>query len=79
MNETQTKERLIEVFAEVFHLERDSLPENPTLGQLAEWDSLAHIRLIMAVEEAFGLQFQMEVIPKLISFEALLDELQHGK
>jgi acyl carrier protein len=33
-----------------------SIPDDVRIGQFAAWDSLAHLRLIMRIEEAIGRQ-----------------------
>jgi acyl carrier protein len=42
-----------------------------------EWDSLAHLNIVLGVEEAFGVRFAPERIPELTSMEAILLELKY--
>lgn len=37
------------------------------------WDSLAHVRIIAAIEEEFGFQFSLAQIEEATSVRALLD------
>ncbi len=48
----------------------------PIAETVAGWDSLGHLRLITAVEEAFGVRFQMERIPQLVSPSLLRSEIE---
>lgn len=55
-------EKLNEVFQEVF--DDDSIVVGPetTADDIEDWDSLEHITLISAVEEAFGMKFAMREV-----------------
>ncbi len=52
-----TIERLNEVFRRVFDNPGLSVGPRTTADDVAGWDSLSHVNLINAVEEAFGLKF----------------------
>jgi acyl carrier protein len=49
--------RMPEIFEEVFEYE-GPLSAATTAEDVEEWDSLGHIRLMLAVEQAFGIRFQ---------------------
>jgi acyl carrier protein len=40
------------------------------------WDSLAHLRLLMAVEEEFGVSFSPDEIPELDSVQRIGDAVE---
>jgi len=50
-------ERLTDVFRSVFNDESIELSDDMTASDIDEWDSIAHINLIFAVEEEFGIKF----------------------
>ena len=58
MNREQVIEQLTVVLREVF--DNDDLVARPelTARDVAEWDSLNHIRLIVCVEKAFRIKFK---------------------
>ena len=62
MNRTELKERLNEVFRDVFDDSRIIVNENTTSDDIEDWDSLEHINLIEAVEQEFHMQFQMKEV-----------------
>jgi acyl carrier protein len=41
-------------------------------ADLAAWDSLGHVRLILALEKRFGVQFADESVVNLVSVDAIL-------
>jgi acyl carrier protein len=42
---------------------------------VSSWDSVAHINLILELEDVFGIRFPTEVIPKLDSAARLQEEI----
>lgn len=56
-DERDIYQRLAPVFQEVF--DEDALVPTPemTADDVDEWDSISHIRLVVAIEEAFGVRF----------------------
>lgn len=63
--------RLTRCFAAVF----PSLPEQQittaSLDTVEGWDSVAAATLITAIEEEFGVEFDMETVGNLTSYEAI--------
>lgn len=49
--------RLTSVFREVFDDDELELKPDMTADDVDGWDSLAHIRLILSVQKAFGVKF----------------------
>ncbi len=50
-------ERLQEVFQTVFADDSIELTAQTTAKDIPAWDSVAHINLMFAIEQAFGIQF----------------------
>ena len=51
--------KLNEVFQDVFDDESIEVGEATTSNDIEDWDSLEHINLIAAVEQEFGVKFNM--------------------
>lgn len=64
---------LKEVFLNV--LDVDSIAETDSAETIHSWDSVRHLNLIMAIEERFGLTFDADEIPGLISVSAISEAL----
>lgn len=58
------------LLAEALALSESDLPANPRLGQIDQWDSLAHTRILMAIEERIGRPLDAETA---ITIESLDD------
>jgi acyl carrier protein len=50
------------VFQRVFEDNNLKIRDDMTAADVPQWDSLAHINLIVEIEEEFGLQFTVEDI-----------------
>ena len=59
MNREEVFEKLNEVFRDVFDDESITVTEATTADDIEEWDSLEHINLLAAVEQEFGMKFNM--------------------
>lgn len=62
MNREQVIERLTGVLREVFDDDRLVAHPELTARDVAEWDSLNHIRLVVSVEKAFGIKFKFSEV-----------------
>lgn len=61
--------RLKRVFAQVLGLEEYSVSDATAPDNTPQWDSLAHLRLVMAVEEEFGISIPAEQVMDMVSFK----------
>ena len=61
------KQRLEATFRDVFDDESLALADGFARDDLEAWDSLGHIRLISAIEEAFSLTLTLEEIEAMTS------------
>ncbi len=57
--------RLTPIFREVFDDPALVLRPETGPGDIAEWDSVAQVRLVLAIEEAFGVRFDTEEVADL--------------
>jgi len=63
------RQRLIRVIAEQLDIPEDSVTPNVGPGVIEEWDSLANIVIITAIEKEFGVKFSMQDIMDIRSVE----------
>lgn len=69
-------ERLKEIFCEVLKVKVD---ENSTPENTDGWDSLAHISLIVTIEDEFDVKFTMSEITQMTSFRKIYEMLGEKK
>ncbi|MCR5527110.1 MAG: acyl carrier protein [Lachnospiraceae bacterium] len=60
-----TKAKLNEVFRDVFDDETIEITDEMTADDIDAWDSLTHVQLVVAVEEAFKCKFSTVEVMKL--------------
>jgi acyl carrier protein len=76
MESTEIYERLTNVLHEVF--DDDDIVARPELAasDVAGWDSLKHIRLIVSVEKAFQIRFSASEVSNLKNVGGLANLIQ---
>jgi acyl carrier protein len=70
-------ERVRLIAAQTFGLTLDRITPASTPDTVKEWDSLQHVNLIVALEQAFKLQFTPEELEQTVSIkqiERLIEE-----
>ena len=70
------KQRVLKVFSQVMEIPVEKINEDSSPDTIAEWDSLKHMNLILALEEEFGVQFGDEEIVEMLSIELILNTLK---
>jgi acyl carrier protein len=58
-----------QLLAEALALSESDLPASPRLGQMEQWDSLAHMRILLAIEERLGKPLDAEVAVTIESLD----------
>lgn len=64
------------VMAEVFDVPAEKLPAGATMDDVPGWDSLAHLKLITALEVRFGVSFTMQEIGELRDLRTIAGAVQ---
>jgi acyl carrier protein len=73
---THTNQRLATCFENAFpEIQPDEIPRAST-ASMAAWDSVAHITLLSAISEEFGVEFAPEDFEELVSYALIADSLE---
>jgi acyl carrier protein len=67
----QRADSLLQLLIEFFDLRTDVPPENVTQSAVAAWDSLAMVQLISELQAAFSVEFELEELEALRSYEEI--------
>ncbi len=59
------REKLIIILQQVLDQEIDRLTNDMTATDFPDWDSLAHLNIVVAIEKAFSIRFAATEISKL--------------
>ncbi len=77
MTQAATIEKMQSVFNDVF-LEPPTLTPALTATEVAEWDSLLHISLLLAIEKAFGIRFRVGEVEATKNIGDFADLIKRG-
>ena len=66
---------LKDIFADMFDVARSDIDAETSPDTMPEWDSLAHVRLISAIEEAFAIKLPPEDQVEMLTFDLVVDVL----
>ena len=73
MTKKEIFEKLNEIFRDVFDDESITVTAETTAADIDDWDSLTHISLLSAVEDEFGLTFDMRSVQELKNVGDMVD------
>lgn len=65
------EERLKRVLASVFEVPESSIDDSANPDVVEGWDSLNHMKLVVALEDEFGIKFSDEEILEMQSFKLI--------
>ena len=68
-------EKLQEIMAAALELPVDAIKENSTMEEIEEWDSLGHVHIMVALEQAFDLYMDVDDFAEMDSVPAILKYL----
>jgi acyl carrier protein len=69
-------ERLQDAVATTLRVSAKDITETTGDGDLAAWDSLGHVNVMMTLEQTFDIVLDVEDFPKLNSIPAILEYLK---
>ncbi|MDX2062134.1 MAG: acyl carrier protein [Bacteroidia bacterium] len=69
------EDQLTPIFRRVFQAPDLALNRSLTAAEVARWDSLSHVEMIAAVEDAFGVRFKLKDVTKMKNVGDLIDTL----
>jgi aminoglycoside 3-N-acetyltransferase len=69
------EQRLREILGRILGIDPSEVGAETSFWTLESWDSVRHVRILTAVEEAFGLRLTAEEAGRLLDYPALVDAL----
>ena len=76
MEKEEIYERLNKVFRDIFDDESIVVKPETTSADIEDWDSLEHINLIVAVEQEFGMKFNMNEVTTMKNVGEMVNIIQ---
>ena len=62
---SDTRERLLEIFHDVFDDDEILLEDHLTAEDVEDWDSLSNVKIMVQAEMAFGIKFKTAEVAEL--------------
>ena len=59
------KDEFLEFVATVLGTGREGLSLETAFGSVPEWDSVMHLRLVMEIQDRYGVDIPLEKVPEL--------------
>ena len=79
MSEEKIYEELDEVFQDVFDDESIHVTADTTAKDIEDWDSLEHINLVVAIENHFGMKFNMNEVTTMKNVGEMVQIIKERK
>ena len=76
MERSEIIAKVEEIFREELELDDLVLTDETTADDVEEWDSLSHVQLVAAMEEAFGIEFKSREILSWENIGDLIDSIE---
>ena len=70
MNDEHINRKLSKIFNDILSVKEFKL--SLTMDKIEEWDSLKHIQLLLAIDDAFGIEIQFEDAIEMITGKSIL-------
>ena len=70
---------IIEIFEDILDVKKGTVSLETTFSDIDQWDSVATVNIIVALEEEFGIKFKLEDIQEVKSVQDFVDLLQEHK
>jgi acyl carrier protein len=71
--------KIIEIFEDILDIENGKINLNSTPEDIEEWDSVATINIIVAIEEEFGIKFKLKDVQEIKSVKNFLELIEANK
>ena len=69
-------DKIIEVFSETLEIDPERVQESSSPDTIREWDSLAGMKLVVSIEETFGVKLSTREILSMRSIETIRSVLR---
>ena len=66
-----TNERIKKTMSVAFDIPLENITEEATVHSISKWDSLNHMKLVIALEDEFKIKFDQEEMLTLINFRII--------
>jgi acyl carrier protein len=73
MENGNVTEKIVQIFDDIFNIENIKIDNNSSQDDIKDWDSIGHVRLMMALEKEFNINIPIEDAIELLIFNDIKD------
>lgn len=70
------EQKLREIMAAVFEVPLEAVTADTSVNNLEAWQSLQHMRLVLALEESFNVHLDPDEVTAMLDFKSILETLR---
>ena len=70
----EIEDRVRKTILRTFNLSEKDAAKDLRIGSLPGWDSLGHMRLVVELEEEFGVSFPAYLLPEIVDLDSIVRE-----
>ena len=67
------QEKVIQVLVNILQVSPDKISIKTTSDDVEQWDSLNHINMIQALEQEFGIRYDLEQVVSMLSVREIIE------
>lgn len=71
-----TEQRLKSVLVKLFKVDEKDINEDASMDTIEQWDSLNHLKLVLALEDEFNISFTEEESIEILSYPLIKEILK---
>lgn len=75
--EAENRDKVFSIVANTFEIPLEQVSAELTVGSIPQWDSLGHLGLVSALEEGFGIAFDVDELFEVESIGDLIKLLEN--
>ena len=70
------QEKVIQVLVNILQVSPDKISIKTTSDDIEQWDSLNHTNMIQALEQEFGIRYDLEQVVSMLSVGEIIDVIK---
>jgi len=78
LKEAEIRTKLVDVMATILDVAPAMITEDCSMDTIGHWDSLKHMKLVIALEQEFGIEFDDADVVEMLNFRLIELTLQRA-
>jgi len=76
---SDTRQKVVEILASVLNKSVDDISTVDNFTDIEDWDSLNHLKVVLAIEEEIGIKFDIQEVMEVISISSAVNFIQNKR